>query len=325
MGDRLKTPMVSVIIPTYNRAHFVGRAIRSVLNQTYQDFELIVVDDACSDNTEEIVRGFNDDRIRYIRHDENKGGAAARNTGIKAARGEYVAFQDDDDEWMPVKLEKQLEVLRTEEKVGMVYTDMWRIDQADHGHYFRAPHIDPRDEAVFKKALYLRLTGIGVQSSLIKRECLERVGGFDERFPRWIDLELFVRLSKDCIFYHIEEPLVVYHREREGIITDRSRLIIAHKLFLEKYRDEIVADRRLLAFHMHTLGRSLVRSTEPGGFDEGRDYLLRAIGLHPWSMKYVGTAFISLFGPNVYSKVAKIRRLIVRQGWKYDRSVHRHS
>lgn len=81
--DKLEGPTVSVVIPTYNRAHLVSRAIQSVLNQTYQDFELIVVDDASTDNTEEVVKDFKDNRIRYIYHDENKGGAAARNTGVK--------------------------------------------------------------------------------------------------------------------------------------------------------------------------------------------------------------------------------------------------
>jgi len=82
-----KAPKVSVVIPTYNRAHLVGRAIRSVLNQTYQDFEIIVVDDGSTDNTKEVVKSFNDPRIRYIRHEKNRGGSAARNTGIRAARG----------------------------------------------------------------------------------------------------------------------------------------------------------------------------------------------------------------------------------------------
>ena len=85
-------PTVSVIIPTYNRAHFVGRAIKSVLNQTYQDFEIIVVDDGSTDNTEEVVWGLKDERIRYIRHETNRGGAAARNSGIEAAQAEYIWF-----------------------------------------------------------------------------------------------------------------------------------------------------------------------------------------------------------------------------------------
>ena len=105
-----KNPTVSVVIPTYNRAPLIGRSIKSVLNQTYQDFEIIIVDDASTDNTKEVVSNFNDERIRYIQHEENKGEAAARNTGIKATRCDYIAPQDSDDEWIPEKLSTQIEL-----------------------------------------------------------------------------------------------------------------------------------------------------------------------------------------------------------------------
>jgi len=123
-------PTVSVIISTYNRAYLIDRFIQSVLNQTYQDFELIVVDDGSTDNTEDIIRQFQekDKRIKYIKHDKNKGGSAERNTGIKNSVGKYIAFQDSDDEWFPEKLEKQMEVFKnTSSKVGVVYTGFWRI------------------------------------------------------------------------------------------------------------------------------------------------------------------------------------------------------
>jgi glycosyltransferase involved in cell wall biosynthesis len=126
-------PVISVIIPTYNRAHLVGRAIRSVLAQTFQDWELIVVDDGSSDNTEEVVCSFQDPRICYISHEVNRGGSAARNTGIKVARGEYVSFLDSDDEWLPEKLEKQLACFRNTqmEQLGMVVCG--RIDLDEKG------------------------------------------------------------------------------------------------------------------------------------------------------------------------------------------------
>jgi len=115
-------PKISVISPTYNRAHLITRAVHSVLNQTYQDFEYIVVDDASTDNTEEVIKGFKDERIKYIKHEKNRGPSAARNTGIKAAKGEYIGFLDSDDEWLPEQAEKQVsKFLESPDNVGVIY------------------------------------------------------------------------------------------------------------------------------------------------------------------------------------------------------------
>ncbi len=128
MNHDSNNPKVSVILPTYNRAHLIKRAIQSVLDQTYQNFEIIVVDDGSTDNTEEQVRSFNNPKIRYIRYNENKGAAFARNAGIKASRGDYIAFQDSDDEWFPHKLQRQMEAFKNASpEVGVVYTGSWRI------------------------------------------------------------------------------------------------------------------------------------------------------------------------------------------------------
>ena len=122
---------VSVIIPTHNRARFLREAISSVLNQTFQDFEILVVDDASDDNTREVVAGFEDIRIKYFRHDTNRGGSAARNTGIRNSMCSYIAFLDDDDEWFPEKLGKQMELLlASDPKVGAVYTGYLDVDKA---------------------------------------------------------------------------------------------------------------------------------------------------------------------------------------------------
>ena len=101
-------PKVSVIVLTHKGAHLLGRAIQSVLGETYQDFEIIVVDVASTDETEEVVKSFADGKINYIQHSESKGRAGACNTGIKATRGEFVAFVDSDNEWLPKKLEKEI-------------------------------------------------------------------------------------------------------------------------------------------------------------------------------------------------------------------------
>src|SRR5262245_48882666 len=123
-------PKISVIIPTHDRAHFLPGAIFSVLNQTFQDFEIIVVDDASNDNTSEVVAAFNDERIRLLRHETNKGGSAARNTGILNAQCDYIAFLDDDDEWLPDKLAKQVNILfASPPEVGCVFTGYVMMDR----------------------------------------------------------------------------------------------------------------------------------------------------------------------------------------------------
>ncbi|HOC97311.1 MAG TPA: glycosyltransferase family 2 protein, partial [Candidatus Pacearchaeota archaeon] len=106
---------VSVIIPTYNGSNTILRAVHSVLNHTYSNFELIVVDDCSKDNTFEVVKSIEDERVKVLRHRNNKGGSAARNTGIKEAKGEYIAFLDDDDEWLSEKVEKQVKYLRSKD------------------------------------------------------------------------------------------------------------------------------------------------------------------------------------------------------------------
>ena len=122
-------PVVSAIIPTYNFGRFLGEAIQSVLDQTFTDFELIVVDDGSTDDTREVVGSFNDSRIRYI-YQENRGLPAARNTGIKASRGEYIAFLDSDDIWLTQNLELKVKSLDSHPDAGLVCSDGYNFDDA---------------------------------------------------------------------------------------------------------------------------------------------------------------------------------------------------
>lgn len=305
---RVKNPTVSVIIPTYNRAHLLGRAIRSVLAQTYQDFELIVVDDGSSDNTGEVVATFVDPRIHYLRHEENRGAAAARNTGIKASRGEYVAFLDSDCEWLPEKLEKQMEVFgKVSSRVGVVYTDLWSVNQDGHRKYWHSSRVMPEDGIIYDHLIGSQLASISMPSVVIKRECLAKVGLFDETFPRLIDRDLYIQLSKHFYFYHIAEPLLNHYGRGEGISSDDRSLVKAEKLILEKYYDDIAKSRKSLASHQYVIGNLLCQN---GEIDEGRDYLLKAVRLYPFSIRYVVAAILSLFGERAYNKVVKLKRKI---------------
>jgi len=192
-------PKVSVIIPTYNRALLIRRAIASVLRQTYQDFEIIVIDDCSDDNTHVMVENFKDKRIRYIKHLENKGSAAARNTGIKIAQGEYIAFQDSDDEWLPEKLERQMNVFNNAPpEVGVVYTRFKKIKNNKRS-YLAFYWVAQKEGDIHNNLLNGNY--ITTSTTVIKRECFDKTGMFDESLPRFQDWELWLRISR---YYHFK-------------------------------------------------------------------------------------------------------------------------
>ncbi|OQX54719.1 MAG: hypothetical protein B5M53_05570 [Candidatus Cloacimonas sp. 4484_209] len=240
-----KSPTVSVIIPTYNRAHLIRRAIQSVLNQTYQDFEIIIVDDGSTDDTEEVVKSFKNERIRYIRQEKNEGAAAARNTGIKMAKGEYIAFQDSDDEWLPEKLEKQMKILENASPdLGVVYTSAWKVWDGKK-IYEKSPTIMPYEGYICKDRIDLRVKGIFLQSALIKKRYLLEIDMLDESLPRYHDLDLFIRLAKRCRFYHLDEPLFIYYyRNPDAICVNEEKAIQAWEILLKKYAEELSKDKQ---------------------------------------------------------------------------------
>lgn len=203
---------VSVIIPTYNRVHVIARAVRSVLEQTYANFELLVVDDGSTDDTKQIIEYAEDDRIRYIRLEKNSGASHARNVGIQMAECEYIAFLDSDDEWMPEKLERQMQIMRqAPETVGLVYCRMSGVNQK--GEVSFCPDLDIAKERL-EGNLFLFLLKenvISPQTVLARRKCLEQAGGFDESLTCIEDWELFLRIAQDWEIAFAEETLVRVH------------------------------------------------------------------------------------------------------------------
>lgn len=306
MTEIKSNPTVSVIIPTYNRAHLIGRAIQSVLDQTYQDFEIIVVDDASTDNTEDVVSNFDDERIRYIRLKENSGTSAApRNTAIRIARGEYIAFQDSDDEWLPEKLKKQIRLFETVfSKVGIIYTDMWRINKNKKKKYWHSPRIMPEDGIIYEEALGYRVEFIGAATIVIKKECFDKAGLLDEKLSMYIDTELLMRMSKYYYFCHIDEPLVNYFVTPNSTSSSERATIMARKLILEKYFNDIKKSKKTLAEHYFSIGSDLCLQ---GDLKVGREYILKAIRTYPFNIKYFIAVFISLFGSKIYNGILKIK------------------
>ncbi|HEC65389.1 MAG TPA: glycosyltransferase family 2 protein [bacterium] len=314
MTKTRNNPTVSVVIPTYNRAHLIGRAIQSVLDQTYQDFEIIVVDDGSRDNTCEVINDFDDERIRYIRHQGNRGGAVARNTGIKAARGEYTAFQDSDDEWLPEKLKKQMEIFKNvSSKVGVVYTGFWKL--GNNKKIYKPQSWVTQKEGDIHKEL-LNGNFVTTQSAVVKKTCFRKTGMFDERLPCLQDWELWIRISKYYHFKCIDEPLLVSYYTPDSIYADKDARIVALELILEKHFGDFKKNRRSLASYQYSIGNLL---RENGKTSQAKGYFLRALKSYPLNSKYLVGALVLLFGENTYNRVVRLKRKIQSKDGNYGR------
>ncbi|MCX9085637.1 MAG: glycosyltransferase [Candidatus Methanoperedens sp.] len=293
-------PTISVIIPTYDRANLVGRSIQSVLNQTYRDLELIIVDDASKDNTEDVIKSFNDERIKYIRHEKNKGGSAARNTGINLAKGGFLAFLDSDDEWFPEKLEKQMNVFQNAlSNVGVVYTGYYWI--GNNVKTYTPPDRIIQKDGNIQEAL-LKENFITTSAALVKKECFEKLGSFDEKFPALQDWELFIRFSKYYCFRCIDEPLVRLYYQSTSISSDHKARTRALELIIEKHFEDLKKYKPTLATHYVSIGRQWYYN---GNKYKGIKYYLKAIKTNPISMGLLLSIIITLFGRNVHVKAVE--------------------
>ena len=275
-------PAVSVVLPTYNRAAVLGRAIRSVLAQTYEDFELIVVDDASTDDTAEVIQSLGDPRLRYLRHEVNKGGAAARNTGIAAASGDFIAFQDSDDEWLPDKLARQVSCMEpVTASIGAVYCAMTRRE-GEQMVRIPGPHIARCDGDLSSALLYENF--IGTPTLLVRRECLNRIGLFWPDLPRFQDWELVIRLARSYSIRFIAEPLVLAHNAAGNISSNPQAAVIALELILDRHRELFRQEPRALAIAYKSLGvyRCAAGATAKGRKDFVRSLCAYPIGLAAW-------------------------------------------
>jgi len=232
----MTNPTVSVIITTYNRPKLLPRAIESVISQSFTDFECIIVDDCSSKKeTKDIIESFDDERLSYIRHIKNRGLSAARNTGLELASGEYVAFLDDDDEWLPEKLEKQVELFEgLNEDFAMVYCWMYYINDSD-GEVVREYCPEYRGY-IFPDTLDAQPIGAG-STLLVRREIAAQLGGFDEDLSRGIDGDFIRRICKEYKLDYVSETLVRYHIEHgHERITQKDYQGIQNHIYGQKVK-----------------------------------------------------------------------------------------
>jgi glycosyltransferase involved in cell wall biosynthesis len=282
----MPVPSVSVVVPAFNRAGSIRAAIDSVLRQTWRDFEIVVVDDGSADGTAEAVEAMGCDRLRLIRHAVNRGAAAARNTGIREARGAWIAFQDSDDEWLPLKLEIQMDRLHAADPDTVAaYCGLMVLDTSKEGRtrarYHPPPGARPVEGALFPAIL--RQSLVSTQTLVARRDALLAIGGFDESLRALEDWELTIRLAQQGPFVFVDRPLVL-QRFSPNSLTWNVELQRAMRMrIVDKHREAYAAHPDLLA-HRHYMNAGTLR--RQGALAAARASLARACRLQPGNLRY---------------------------------------
>jgi len=280
---------VSVIIPTFNRGYIVTEAIESVLSQSYKDFEIIVVDDGSTDNTREVLDPYRD-RIRYF-YQENKGVAGARNKGIEASRGEFIAFLDSDDIWLPEKLGRQVDYLNTHTDIGMVYSRYWREYEDTGKRKLRPKKKYLKDGYIYTQVLFRYLIWIG--TVMLRRSCFEIVGRFDVSLASAEDKDMLLRVARHYRVGLIEAPLAI-HRIRGNSLTryNKQKNLQAREKVLHLGFRRLKPWEKLLYFilfrykysrHLAKIGKHYLKER---AYQTSQTLYCKAIIKYPFRLKY---------------------------------------
>ena len=285
---------VSVVIPTYNRAHILGRSIDTALNQTYRDIEILIVDDGSTDETFDAVKTFlRHSQVRYLCHERNKGCQAARNTGIKNARGDYVAFLDSDDTWIPEKIELQLDAINKKGADRVVLT-WFKIINGSRQWFF---------EKQYEGYVYPELLasdGPGYPCMLVPREWLRQIGFLDENISAFTDWDTCISLSKLFEFTTVNKPCWNYCLDEPNAVTKNQ---LAKAFAYERIVDKNLKDmlqfigRRGLARHHRNIAYLFDCA---GEFSRSKAHITEAFKIDSTNRAVFLLALSALFGERVY-------------------------
>jgi glycosyltransferase involved in cell wall biosynthesis len=299
-------PKVSVVIPSYNSARFVGEAIESVLAQTYVDLEIIVVDDGSTDDTHDVVARFTDPRVRYV-YQDNRERSAARNTGIRAAQGEYVAFLDADDLWRAEKLARQVGLLDAHPEVGLVYCGALLME---NDRVFDEETCSYRGWVLRPLLLVGNIVAGSLSSAMVRRGCFDRAGLFDETFSACEDWDMWVRIALHYPLDFVPMPLVKCRVHSSNSQKQARMMVPGTERFFEKLlaapelQDEIRPIRRrveglacFIAGRFYYLGRQM---------GPARRSFLKSLRLDPWRFRTWGYLVRAILG----TRITEFARLV---------------
>jgi glycosyltransferase involved in cell wall biosynthesis len=298
---------VSIIIPTRNRSNMLLSAINSVMLQSYQNYEILVVDDCSTDDTRKVVQAMQNGKIKYISHDFQKGEAGSRNTGIKNATGEFIAFLDDDDEWLPDKLKLQLELFEKREKyIGAVYTGYWFVNIKNNEILFQ--NIPEKKGFIYNELLLDNV--IGTPSTvLLRKQVIQEIGLFDESLPYYVDYDLFIRISKYYQFEYIKTPLVKYHVHDNMLSRNPHILLKGIEKFRRKYSKKRGGNLSNIFIGKAYLkiGNILCNNNH---LQLGRKAFCKSIQHNPYQYRTYYYLFSSMLGNEYFHKMKFIKKYI---------------
>ncbi len=312
-------PKVSVIIPAYNAMAYLPETVESVLNQTFTDFELLIINDGSSDDIVQWASQVTEPRVKLISQ-ENQGVSVARNTGIAHAQGEYVAFLDADDLWEPTKLEKQAQCLENNSAVALVYTWTALIDQLGKPlGILLASHVEGN---VWEQIVVKDMISNG-SSPMVRRGCFETVGIFDPdpNISGAADRDMWIRIAALYPFAVVKEPLTLYRRHPQSMAKNRSKMLQATRQMFEKTFQSVPFE----LLHMRNQSYAWMNIFEAWASVEDRNYteamhFRQQAFLHYSQIRYswhyirlsLAIALIRWFGPQSYDGIRGLSRNLRR-------------
>jgi glycosyltransferase involved in cell wall biosynthesis len=276
-------PKVDIIVPAYNAATYLTAALESVLEQTYSDWRILLVDDGSTDRTAEIAREFAQKcgRKMKIISQENSGLSAARNAALREASAEFIALLDADDIWLPGRLEKSVASVEGKSGIGLSYGSITYIDQ--QGMTQGTPLLETRDaEGWIARGIYTRELNLPCPTILFRRECIEKVGFFDETLRAAEDRDLWLRIALQYQVARIPDVIALYRISSGSMSTDFNRMLEAQRIFIAKHFGASGCDAQARRLALSSSHRELAQTLAVRGHrTQALNSIAKAILLHP--------------------------------------------
>lgn len=313
--------LVTVCITTFNRSGLIEKTLKSILNQTYEKLEILIIDDCSQDNTQEFIEKnilLLDKRIKYIRKDKNEGLSAARNTAIFCASGNYIVFCDDDDELTSSSIFERMELMKSKENsvddLAIVYSGCSIEDQALNKVYYQKPLIKGLIADSIKKGVLTTVPS----TSLCSVRLMKKMGGFDENLKSFVDHDFWLIMSESgysaCF---IDKPLTktVFYKSKKSMVTDVAKRIEYIEVFLTKWDDYLSAlmslhDKKefLNSYRLRVIGSLsvlMLLNIKLNNFLNSYNYLVRKVGIFKATFFIIKSTGKSILR-NIYYKFVKI-------------------